>query len=138
MFKKNLQESHQKQEEGSKPKGKGKVTDHLANERTWLAWLRTGLAIIGLGFIISRFGLLLRAQMDSPLSQNYPHYSSIIGAVTTALGVAIILVALWKFLQVRQAIENEQFYPSATIEYVLTGLIVSVGIILVIYLSLVH
>src|SRR5207245_6322557 len=37
-----------------------KVTDHLANERTFLAWIRTGLAIIGFGFIVDRFGLLMR------------------------------------------------------------------------------
>src|SRR5205085_9848799 len=37
-----------------------KVTDHLANERTFLAWIRTGLAIIAFGFVVERFGLLLR------------------------------------------------------------------------------
>ena len=37
-----------------------KVTDHLANERTFLAWMRTGLATITFGFVVERFGLLLR------------------------------------------------------------------------------
>src|SRR6266487_891341 len=37
-----------------------KVTDHLANERTFLAWIRTGLATITSGFVVQRFGLLLR------------------------------------------------------------------------------
>ncbi len=37
-----------------------KVSDHLANERTFLAWIRTGLATITFGFVIERFGLLLR------------------------------------------------------------------------------
>ncbi len=37
-----------------------RVTDHLANERTFLAWIRTGLAIIAFGFVVERFGLLLR------------------------------------------------------------------------------
>ena len=32
---------------------------HLANKRTFLAWLRTCVALIGLGFVVSRFGLLL-------------------------------------------------------------------------------
>ena len=36
------------------------VTDHLANERTFLAWIRTGLATITFGFVVERFGLLLR------------------------------------------------------------------------------
>jgi uncharacterized membrane protein YidH (DUF202 family) len=33
---------------------------HLANERTFLSWLRTSIALIGLGFIVARFGLFLR------------------------------------------------------------------------------
>jgi uncharacterized membrane protein YidH (DUF202 family) len=37
-----------------------RTRDHLANERTLLAWVRTSMAIIGLGFIVARFGLLLR------------------------------------------------------------------------------
>ena len=37
-----------------------KVTDHLANQRTFLAWIRTGLATITFGFVVERFGLLLR------------------------------------------------------------------------------
>ena len=37
-----------------------KVSDHLANERTFLAWIRTGLATIAFGFVIERFGLALR------------------------------------------------------------------------------
>ncbi len=37
-----------------------RVTDHLANERTFLAWIRTGLATITFGFMVERFGLLLR------------------------------------------------------------------------------
>jgi uncharacterized membrane protein YidH (DUF202 family) len=34
--------------------------EYLANERTFLAWLRTCIAIIGLGFVVARFGLFLR------------------------------------------------------------------------------
>jgi uncharacterized membrane protein YidH (DUF202 family) len=37
-----------------------RVLQHLANQRTFLAWLRTSVAVIGLGFIVSRFGLLIR------------------------------------------------------------------------------
>ena len=37
-----------------------KVTDHLANERTFLTWIRTGPATITSGFVVQRFGLLLR------------------------------------------------------------------------------
>jgi putative membrane protein len=45
--------------------------DHQANERTFLAWLRTALALIGLGFAISRFGLFTR-QMQYTLTNKLP------------------------------------------------------------------
>src|SRR5947199_1695167 len=42
------------------PRPDSKVRDHLANERTFLAWMRTALGLIGLGFVLARMGLFLR------------------------------------------------------------------------------
>ena len=42
-------------------------SDYLAAERTFLAWIRTGLALMGFGFVVARFGLFLRAlQIGQP------------------------------------------------------------------------
>src|SRR5690349_11464639 len=41
-------------------RSKGRIADHLANERTFLAWIRTALGLIGLGFVLARMGLFLR------------------------------------------------------------------------------
>src|SRR5437870_5974021 len=84
-----------------------KVRDHLANERTFLAWIRTGLATITFGFVVERFGLVLR---DLGLKGTVApiisvHYSSIFGVALTLLGVVMIVVALFNFLQARRAIE---------------------------------
>src|SRR5205814_1987355 len=60
----------------------------FAAERTLLAWLRTGLTIMGLGFVVSRFGLfmqLMAAQSQPPT--HAPH-----SAVSAALGVAFVIV----------------------------------------------
>ncbi len=72
-----------------------KVSDHLANERTFLAWLRTGLATITFGFVIERFGLALRemglkTQVDIP---SPVPFSAIIGISLTLLGLVMIGVA---------------------------------------------
>jgi len=59
-----------------------KVTDHLANQRTFLAWIRTGLATLTFGFVVERFGLLLRElglKNNSLTSSTTIHYSAIIG-----------------------------------------------------------
>lgn len=70
----------------------------FAAERTLLAWIRTGLTIMGFGFVIARFGLflaLLAAQRPGPASHidPTPHISSIVGIVLVVLGSASILVS---------------------------------------------
>src|SRR2546429_7603792 len=68
-----------------------RVTDHLANERTFLAWIRTGLSIIAFGFVVERFGLLLRELglklIERPIVTG--HYSSVIGITLTLLGSVV-------------------------------------------------
>ncbi len=113
-----------------------KVTDHLANERTFLAWVRTGLATITFGFVVERFGLLLR---ELGFKSNLPpvlsiHYSTIIGITLTLLGVAIMIVALVNFLHIRRAIDKEQFHPPAGFAILLTILASLIGAALAIYL----
>ena len=115
-----------------------KVTDHLANERTFLAWVRTGLATITFGFVVERFGLLLRelgfkSGLDPVLSV---HYSSIIGVTLTLLGVVIMIVALVNFLQIRRSIDKEQFHPQAGFAILLTILASLIGVLLAVYLLL--
>ncbi len=113
-----------------------RVTDHLANERTFLAWIRTGLATITFGFVVERFGLLLRelglkATLVPIISM---HYSSLIGVTLTLLGVMMIAIALINFLHIRRAIDYEQFHPPAGFAIVLTILACLIGIVLAGYL----
>jgi uncharacterized membrane protein YidH (DUF202 family) len=39
----------------------GSFTDHSSNERTFLAWLRTGIAVVGFGFVVEKFNLFITA-----------------------------------------------------------------------------
>ena len=114
------------------------VSDHLANERTFLAWVRTGLATITFGFVVERFGLLLRelglksgTQADSSI-----HYSSFIGVTLTLLGVVIMIVSLLNFLHIQRSIDREQFHPQSGFAIVLTVLASLIGVVLAIYLLL--
>ena len=112
-----------------------KVTDHLANERTFLAWIRTGLAVIGFGFIVERFGLLLREIgikiTDAPLPS---HYSSLVGITLTILGIVVMVVALLNFLQNRRAIDKEEFHPHRGFAIFMTIVTCMIGTILAVYL----
>src|SRR5437588_12997370 len=115
-----------------------KVTDHLANERTFLAWIRTGLSIIAFGFVVERFGLLLR-ELGLKVN-NQPvlpgHYSTLIGITLTLLGVLVMVIALLNFLQARRSIDKEEFHPHAGFAILLTVLTCLIGLILAIYLYL--
>src|SRR5438128_2417257 len=113
-----------------------RVTDHLANERTFLAWIRTGLATITFGFVVERFGLLLRelglktqVVVPSPVP-----FSAIIGIGLTLLGVVMIVVALLNFLHIRTAIDTETFHPPARFVVVLSILASLIGLLLAVYL----
>lgn len=115
-----------------------KVSDHLANERTFLAWLRTGLATITFGFVIERFGLALRelglkTQVVTPFSVPF---SAIIGISLTLLGMVMIVVALLNFLHIRAAIDTETFHPPARFVVVLAVLTSLIGLLLAVYLVL--
>jgi putative membrane protein len=123
------------------PKRKGpliskRVTDHLANERTFLAWVRTGLAIIAFGFVVERFGLVLRELglklIERPIVTG--HYSTVIGITLTLLGSFVMIVALANFLQARRSIDQEHFHPHAGFAVLLTIITCLIGIILAIYL----
>jgi putative membrane protein len=68
----------------------------FAAERTLLAWVRTGLAVIGIGFLVARFGLFLR-MLRSPSTELEPALaSSVIGIGFVTLGAAIIAVSAWQ------------------------------------------
>src|SRR6202011_1387712 len=97
-------EQEQKRPTARVPATSKKVTDHLANQRTFLAWIRTGLATITFGFVVERFGLLLRelGLKSSLTSSTSTHYSSIFGISLTLLGVIVMLTALINFLHIRR------------------------------------
>jgi putative membrane protein len=115
----------------------GRVSDHLANERTFLAWIRTGLATSTFGFVIERFGLALEqfGVKSSKASTGY-HYSTYFGISLTVLGVVVLIVALLQFLHNRLNIDAESYRPSVTFPIVLTVLSCVVGGMLAIYLVL--
>lgn len=69
---------------GVEPLREGKATDYLASERTFLAWIRTSIAVIGLGFVVAKFSVWLRelAAGINPQSPIRP------GGASLPLGVA--------------------------------------------------
>jgi putative membrane protein len=71
----------------------------LAAERTFLAWIRTGLALMGFGFVVARFGLFLRElEAAQHILRSHGHGISLwLGIALVTLGVVLNLAALARY-----------------------------------------
>jgi putative membrane protein len=111
---------------------------HQANERTMLAWIRTGIALMAFGFAIARFGVFLRqvASVGSvPLHVQHGVGSAWVGAALVALGMVANLLATIRFARIRLAIERgEVGAPSATMVYVFGATATLVGLVMTLLL----
>ncbi len=113
---------------------------HQANERTMLAWVRTGIALMGFGFAIARFGLFLRqlaaaATRGAEVAHN-PMGGTVIGVVLVLLGMSANVAATLRYRYVRAAIERGQLgAPSGSLVYVLGGVASACGLVLALLLA---
>jgi putative membrane protein len=111
----------------------GKIGDHLANERTYLAWVRTGITVMALGFVVAKFGLIVREL--APSSVTLPsHVSSIVGIVLVLIGAILQGLALRRFRKNRMDITQGKFRPDIGIENLTSSLMLLVSVMLIIYL----
>ena len=112
-----------------------RARDHLANERTFLAWVRTGAAIVVFGFAIGRFAIALR-QLTA--LQGHPmHRSGLsvwMGATSIVLGVLLVVAGLFRYRQTRDHLEEGKFEPAGFILDLVTILTVVFGLVLAGYL----
>ena len=115
-------------------------SDHAANERTFLAWVRTGVAVIAFGFVVEKFNLFLRTlagvslgdtghrisiqQLSGPLGR----YD---GLALIVVGIVLIIFAAAHFVRTTHLIDDQEMHPASSIRVELAlsavlGLIVAV------------
>jgi len=107
--------------------GTEKVTAHLANERTYLAWVRTGLVVITLGFAVARFGLALTTTLEVLPGIRY---SSIVGIALVLLGGAIELFAFQRYRNNQTTISSDTYKPTSSAEAILSVIIFLLAILI--------
>ena len=117
-----------------------RYSDHAANERTFLAWVRTAIAMMAFGFVIERFDLFLRYAAPFAAQQKIaPHggaFANAAGLAFIVLGVAIIAIAGWRFVQTAKDIDSDNVVASGErLDLALSGMIGLLGIALFLYLS---
>lgn len=120
-------------------KNKSTATDHLANERTLLAWIRTSIAIMAFGFVVVKFSLFIK-QLSSILRKSAsipaPYgYSSIIGILLVAAGAAILPVSFWRYKRTEKQLNNQTYYSSSRLLFLLTTILIIISIFLILYLA---
>ena len=110
--------------------------EHLANERTFLAWIRTSIALMGFGFVIVKFALFLKQLTLLLETEGIPFkgYSSIIGVVMVAIGVIIAFLAFLQYKRNEKWIKNNYFVSSSMLSLLITCILIIGGIVLVFYL----
>jgi len=118
-----------------------RYSDHAANERTFLAWVRTAIAVMAFGFLIERFDLFIKFAVPQQAQQQLaPHgqaFANAAGLAFIAIGVAMIVIAGFRFFRTAKDIESEKDIssPGERFDIALAVLIGLLGMSLFLYMS---
>jgi len=118
--------------------------DHMANERTFLAWIRTSLGIMAFGFVVEKFAFFIKQlavvldKSGSPLhAAEHPSlqgYSTVFGIGLVAVGALMTLFAYVKFYKTEKQIDDNTSNRSNVLDLFLALLVIFIAIFLVFYL----
>ena len=110
---------------------------HMANERTFLAWIRTSIGIMAFGFVVEKFALFLKQisyLMGKEVAPPPPGYSSIFGIFLVALGALMGILSFIRYKKVEKQIDEDTYQPSLILDIMLVLAVLVIGIFLVTYL----
>ncbi|HMK61897.1 MAG TPA: DUF202 domain-containing protein [Dissulfurispiraceae bacterium] len=122
---------------------------HMANERTFLAWIRTSIGIMAFGFVVEKFALFVRqfshfintaglnsgyGVMPADHVSQQQGISSFLGVALVGLGAVMGLLAFVRFKKVEKQIEEGAYRPSKILDALLTLSVLAIGLFLVVYL----
>ncbi len=113
------------------------ASDHLANERTFLAWIRTSIAMMGFGFVIVKFALFIRqltAVLHQPNINANTGFSGVIGVIMVAFGAVIAALSFVRYRNVEKQLNNGSYFSSQWLSMAVTVSIIIGSVLLVLYL----
>jgi putative membrane protein len=124
-------------ESTSNRKSVASANDHLANERTFLAWIRTGIGIMGFGFVVVKFSLFMKqvtSVLGKQLNLQQTGDSRILGICIVALGTCIVIFSYLSYKKTKRQLDEGRYYQSTLFVKILTGMICLVSMLLLVYL----
>ena len=110
---------------------------HMANERTFLAWIRTSVSIMAFGFVVEKFSLFVKQLAYYLGKEGTPPpsgYSAVFGVILVGLGAAIGVLAFFRYKTVETQIDEDTYVPSKVLSVLLTLSLLAIGVFLVLYL----
>jgi putative membrane protein len=114
-----------------------RASEYLANERTFLAWIRTSIAVMSLGFVVAKFGVWLR-ELATQLAPQTPIHSTglslPIGVAMMAMGGALAVLAAWHYHLVNLAIERGEVRANRGLIVTVTAGVALLAVIMIVYL----
>jgi uncharacterized membrane protein YidH (DUF202 family) len=128
---------------GNKKTGKlGNLQVHMANERTFLAWIRTSIGIMAFGFVVEKFALFLDKLSYYLGKENIPAtpshyslgYSSIFGIVLVALGALMGMLSFIRYKKVEGEIDDDTYQPSLLLDILVAMGMLAIAMFLVFYM----
>ena len=118
-------------------KRQANTNDHLANERTFLAWIRTSIGIMAFGFVVVKFSLFVK-QVSMLLGKDNMlqnrGYSAIVGIVLVAVGTATSILSYTRYRQTEKQLMEGRYHHSSLLITVLTAFIIIISVSLIAYL----
>lgn len=116
-------------------------SDHAANERTFLAWVRTAIAVMAFGFLVERFDLFL-ALATRTLGGRAPHLPNqplghVAGLILIVAGIAMIVISALRFVLMGRMIDSatEHTHIGSRIDIALAAMLALLGGALFLYLA---
>ncbi len=118
-------------------KKQNNARDHLANERTFLAWIRTSIGIMAFGFVVVKFSLFVKQISLILWKENIipsKGYSGIMGVVLVAVGTIIAVFSYIRYKRIEKQLNEGYYKHSSFLITLLTSFIFLVSVILIVYL----
>ena len=118
-----------------------RYSDHAANERTFLAWVRTAIAIMAFGFLVAKFDLFLHIEGAMAAAHPMPGGGGFVGDVAGlalfVLGAVMMVLAIIRFRLTARAIDAAEVPagPGERLDVALVALMVLLGVMLFVYLA---